>query len=318
VRTIVTHVSPDWDALTAAWLLKRYAGGFQDAEVVLVNTGQPDPAILSSADAVVDTGKEFNPSRLRFDHHQWANNETSATQLVWEWLCEAEHYLPRLRPLIELVTAGDLGRSSARWSRERGIHAVLSSWKAQKMTDDVLLERGFALLDEIAGLLGSHDLDTSIQAALIPYAVDIQAHQEAAQRAQETLEQHTVYRSADGLLVALENAPQGASQAAFDAGARLVVFHTDYPDVPIVAVGVQRAGEWTEPHIGRLVEYILYSAAQQNGSHGPEYVGPELATWYQHPVGFFSGRGTPKAPDARPLEVKLDAIARVIDESWLR
>ena len=54
---IVGHISPDWDCLTALWLLRRFDPALNDATIQLVNTGNPDAVILAKADAVVDTGR---------------------------------------------------------------------------------------------------------------------------------------------------------------------------------------------------------------------------------------------------------------------
>jgi len=40
MKIIVTHMSPDWDAITSVWLLKKYLMGWQEAEVRFVPAGQ--------------------------------------------------------------------------------------------------------------------------------------------------------------------------------------------------------------------------------------------------------------------------------------
>src|SRR5260221_1621815 len=40
MKIIVTHMSPDWDAITSVWLLKKYLAGWQDAAVKFVPAGQ--------------------------------------------------------------------------------------------------------------------------------------------------------------------------------------------------------------------------------------------------------------------------------------
>lgn len=49
---IVTHTSPDWDAIGSVWLLQRY-GGLGAQPVAFVNTGAPDVALLAEAVALV-------------------------------------------------------------------------------------------------------------------------------------------------------------------------------------------------------------------------------------------------------------------------
>lgn len=81
-KIIVTHLSPDFDAIPAIWVLKKFDSSFADAKVEFVPAGttldnQPvssDPNIIH-----VDTGG--GP----FDHHA-DNSYTCAAKLVWEWL----------------------------------------------------------------------------------------------------------------------------------------------------------------------------------------------------------------------------------------
>jgi hypothetical protein len=286
---LVGHCSPDWDCIAALWLLQRF-GGFADAEIKLVNTGQPDAAILVGAAAVVDTGRELDPLRNRFDHHHLPGTEANsccAASLVFQWITSGRDDMEYLGPLVALICAGDTGSPAARESRVVGIHALLSAWKARGIIDDLhLIDRGYDVLDDLA------------------------EHLLRAQEARESLTQYTVYTSADGRLVALDQAGQGATHAAFEAGALLVVWHNPIPDVPTVAVGINRAPE-SGIDCGRLVKAAMWNSAGMS-------VWEELSTWYRHNSGFFAGRGTPKAPDPRPLGVPLTEIAAALDAAWER
>lgn len=292
MTTIVTHTSPDWDAIGAVWLLMRF-GGMESAEVRFVNTGNPDPILLAAADAVVDTGREYDPSRLRFDHHHFAGraaSETCATAQVFSDLIggDYQHPLFYLNQIVALILAGDTGERTdgADWSRIEGIHAMLSALKARGAADHTLLNYGCGWLDLLA------------------------ESSKARYEAQQTLATHTVYRSDDGLVVALREAPIHATHAAFEAGARLVLFQTTSETTN--AIGIQRASEWQEPHCGELT--ALIGCAQPIGS----LMESELRSWYRHEAGFFAGRGTAKAPDPRPIAVDLVEIARAIDAAWSR
>lgn len=312
---IVTHTSPDWDAIASCWLLQRY-GGLADAGVRFVNTGNPDPGLLAEATAVVDTGRVADFGRLRFDHHHLTGAEarTSAATQVYGYVASFvdQDMLPgpvsHLIPLVGLVNAGDIGDSHADPSRAYGIHALLSAQKARRLSDEALLAWGYEVLDLI---------DERLRAEM---------------KARLTLSQHVAYRSEDGLIVALHNAPQAATQAAFEAGARLVVFHSEYPDVPTVAVGIQRAPQHDFPHVGEILRVATSASADPrtlvqgialaslHNTHDParEQAIDEMKTWFQHPAGFFAGRGTPKAPDARPLECSIAEIAQAVDAAWVR
>lgn len=294
MTTIVTHTSPDWDAIGAVWLLKRFTD-LHDAQIVFVNTGAPDPAILDQAAAVVDTGREYDPMRRRFDHHQMPDDESNldcATSIVFadEVNSPTTFYL---EPLIKLIYDGDTGKPGANESRERGIHALLSAKKTLKWSDDQLLEWGMSVLDDL-------ELSLRMRAA-----------------GRQALERHTVYRSDDGLIVALKDAPPHATSAAHEVGARLVLFQSSSEGTN--AIGIMRAGEWQEPHIGELISWLLNDADCGVGpiEHG-DALYMELRSWFRHNGGFFAGRGTAKAPDPRPIDVDLVDIARAIDGAWVR
>lgn len=287
---IVSHVSPDWDAIASLWLLQRF-GPFDEAEIALVNTGAPDPAMLANATAVVDTGRELAPDRWRFDHHQLPGAEANsccAASLVFQWLKPLNDpaHLEYLAPLIDLIEAGDTGKPAANESRRTGIHAMLSAWKARGILRDIdLIARGYDVLDDLA------------------------EHLLAAYEARRSLDRHVVYRSIDGLLVALDKAPQGATYAAFEAGAQLVLWHS--PSEETVSVGINRAPE-SGVHCGWLA-----TKTKLREEYGTP-IQQELATWYIHEAGFFAGRGTRKAPDLRPLTVSIETIAAAIDNVWHR
>ncbi|MDP4010922.1 MAG: hypothetical protein Q8P72_01705 [Candidatus Roizmanbacteria bacterium] len=84
MKTIVTHMSPDLDAIASSWLVKRYMPGWDEADHAFVPAGEtlenkkPDenPDIIH-----VDTGLG------RFDHHQFSER-LSATKRVFDHLAE--------------------------------------------------------------------------------------------------------------------------------------------------------------------------------------------------------------------------------------
>lgn len=298
MATIVTHTAPDFDAIGACWLLQRY-GGMADAAVVFVNTGNPDRAVLDTADAVVDTGREYDPARLRFDHHQFPGataNSMCAAREVYQHLDNNGAAIGYLYPLIKLIFDGDTGKSEANQSRQIGIHALLSAKKARRASNEELLAYGYELLDLLAERL------------------------KAQHEAQAELFTKIVYRSDDGLIVAIKYGSPGSTFAAYEQGARLVLFQNSQPDIPTNAIGIMRGGENQEPHCDGLVR-----AVQQEMEYHSEHIGgatgaiyDELCSWYLHEAGFFAGRGTAKAPDPRPVTVELADIARLIDRAWDR
>lgn len=99
-KLIVTHISPDLDAIASSWLVKRYLPGWDEAEHAFVPAGEtyegkdPDanPDIIH-----VDTGLG------KFDHHQFSER-LSATKRVFDHLAEEGYIKERDLEAIEQMT----------------------------------------------------------------------------------------------------------------------------------------------------------------------------------------------------------------------
>ncbi len=292
---IVTHINPDFDAIAGVWLLKRFDPIFIDEPVEFVNTGNPDPEKLKQASAVIDTGRKFDTENRRFDHHHLPGddaNDTCAAKQVYDGLRKIVD-IDHLAPLIDLVFAGDTGRAEANASRELGLHAILSGYKAwfseqnpdTRLSDQAILAHGFGLLD----------------------VLEVRLRHQAEAKAE--LVEKVVYKSDDNLVWAIRHGSYGSTIAAYEEGARIVLFEgepvnldggTTYP------VGIMRAGEWQSPHVGELAILVEKQFAA------------EIKKWFKHPAGFFAGRGTLKAPVFEPVEINLAQLAGAIDAAWER
>lgn len=305
---IVGHISPDWDCLTALWLLRRFDPALENATIKLVNAGNPDAAILAEADAVVDTGRVCNYTTKRYDHHQMDDpNSTCAALLVYEHLLQMNNTLSYLAPLVYLVFAGDTGKSEADESRKTGIHAILSQMKHDQYNDETIMQHCFPILDAI-----ETQLELSLKNVLLfGYDVYIKRYQERQNALiEQGIEPYVVYRSKDSRVIALQNAPQQATQIAFEQGASLVVW-ANYPEN---AIGINRA-RGIDTHLGDLIDGLqdfIRPFKFYQSMHS------ELSTWYRHAAGFFAGRGTAKAPREDPVVIELAELAQLIDMAWWR
>lgn len=293
-RTSVTHTSPDLDAIGYLWLLKRYIPVFVDAEIKLMPFSQIDQKILIAADSVGDMGGEYDPLDWRFDHHHLPGAEstdTCATKMLWKYLLYLEIDVVHLKPLVEVIHAGDLAKTDP-----CGIHVAF--WGArlrknqvtgQRLTDIEMIAIGFELLDRVAAWL-KHKAEKQVE-----------------------LDEKTIWKSDDNLVCAIQNGSASLSFAAYEEGARIVVFEgepfetkegTSYP------MGVSRAPGWNEPHLGDLVSLATpfpTFAMQQ-----------EFDLWFKHNGGFFAGRGSSKAPCYKKPQVKLIELAQIINKMWKR
>lgn len=82
MKTIVTHLTPDLDAIGSVWFLKRFMQGWDKAEVVFVPAGSTlndDPSDSDPNILHVDTGMGM------LDHHQ-TDEDTCATKRTFEYI----------------------------------------------------------------------------------------------------------------------------------------------------------------------------------------------------------------------------------------
>jgi hypothetical protein len=104
MKTIVTHIGPDLDAITSVWLVKTFFQGWEEAMVAFVPAGttlnkmEPDsnPDILH-----VDTG--FG----KFDHHQTKDDTICAATLVYSAIQKESGDNPALLRLVSHVNEID-------------------------------------------------------------------------------------------------------------------------------------------------------------------------------------------------------------------
>ncbi len=86
MKTIVTHLSPDLDAIASVWLIKKYLTGWNNAQIKFVPSGTTlDNQLPDSDKRVIHVDTGFG----KFDHHQ-TNEYLSATKLVYKYLLKSD------------------------------------------------------------------------------------------------------------------------------------------------------------------------------------------------------------------------------------
>ncbi len=103
MKTIVTHIGPDLDAITAIWLVKKFFPGWEEASIAFVPAGKtlsgapPDdnPDVIH-----VDTG--FG----QYDHHQ-SDADTCAAQLVYQTIKKTKADDPAMTRMLAVVNEVD-------------------------------------------------------------------------------------------------------------------------------------------------------------------------------------------------------------------
>ncbi|HVA96087.1 MAG TPA: hypothetical protein VND99_00365 [Candidatus Acidoferrales bacterium] len=159
MKIIVTHMSPDWDAITSVWLLKKYLSGWQDAEVRFVPAGQKFknqkvtikkngeyPIEKIDGDEVIHVDTGLAP----LDHHQTQDKHVCAASLTWEYVLSefkeandtmtAEHKeaVTRIvKVVVDIDHFGEVFWSDAAADRyEFSLIGVLEGLKYEKQNND--------------------------------------------------------------------------------------------------------------------------------------------------------------------------------------
>lgn len=320
----VLHAFPDADAIGSTWLATRelfprlFPG--KDLKPYFMRASSIDPDIIAGAAAVFDVGGEYDPSRLRFDHHQLADPRSiCATRMVWEYLTKGdEHHvalcpeLTYLHPTIDLIEAGDTDRiyePPYRISLTAGLHALLAGFEKSQvehlgasqalsaadesalleMRDKAILEYGWQLLDTMAlNLRYQYEV-----AALLPERV--------------------VYKSKDGLVWGLDNAPPGSAVAAYNEGARLIIASHKSTLPASNAIEIFCTSQTPNLDLRDLVRRAEQDAQQRGNTAMYE----ELRRLYREKSYAGRGRAT-RAPDPTPLTIDVARLASLMDRLWKR
>jgi len=94
MKIVVTHSSPDMDAIASVWLIKKFLPGWETATVKFVPAGEridsgkwQDKSEISPIERIeddeaihVDTG--LGP----LDHHQTASDKVCGASLAWNYV----------------------------------------------------------------------------------------------------------------------------------------------------------------------------------------------------------------------------------------
>lgn len=202
-KTIVTHLSPDLDAITSSWLIKRYLPGWQETNIVFVPAGLTLSGVSKDTKDVihVDTGLG------RFDHHQ-TQEYTSSTKLVFEYLLQKKYLSKKvvtpLKRLVEFVNDTD--------------HF------AEAYFEEATADRyDFTLHQIVKGLKHTLVDDLKIMIATFPLLDAILVIMKNKVNAEEEIKKGLVFKSHWGKSIAMETNNEETMKLALKMGFSLVI-----------------------------------------------------------------------------------------------
>lgn len=274
MNTIVTHLSPDLDAITSCWLIQRFMKGWDDATVAFVpagNTleGKPadeDPTILH-----VDTGLGM------FDHHQ-TSDRTSAAKRVFDHL-QKEAAIPNdivaaidhlVSYVVDIDHFGEINYPEP--NAERYIYQLPNLIDGMNVTlhnDTQVLEITYKLLDATVQLLKNR------------------------LKAEEELKKGFTLTTKFGKTIALESKNEEVMKLALKSGYALVVRKD--PER-----GFLRLKSRPDPKIDLTPVYEALQKADPQ------------ASWFLHASKNMLLNGSSKNPQAVPSQLSIGAVVEIL------
>ena len=274
MKTIVTHLSPDLDAIASVWLIKKYLTDWDSAEIRLVPAGTTlnnEPPDDNKNIIHVDTGLG------RFDHHQ-TNLYTSATKLVYKFLLGRdlidENEIKPLERVIEYVNSTDHFAEVFYSDPD----ADRYDFMVRQLVDGLkVINRDEAKLIEIIFLL--------LGAALIVFKNKVNAEEE--------IKNGFVFKSYLGRSLALESKNEEAVKLALKKGFSLVIRR--HPEVGFTRIKTLPDKKYTLKPIYKKILEI-----DKKGS------------WYFHISEHMLLNGSSGNPKLVPTSLSLNKIIEII------
>lgn len=165
MRYIVTHTSPDLDAVTSVWLLKRFLKGWEDAEVRFVSAGEKLPGSYEQEGAEIEMvdGNQVihvDTGMGKLDHHHTNDQTICAATLTYDFVREEENLSKRetkqeaVRRMVEVIVANDHFQEVFYSDVLSDYHVfslegILDGLKLQRRTDEENTEFAMSCLDAI-------------------------------------------------------------------------------------------------------------------------------------------------------------------------
>lgn len=334
MKIIVTHNSPDWDAITSVWLLKRYLPGWNEAQAQFVPAGERlasskqkpklDVVIEKiNQDEVIHVDTGLGP----LDHHQTQDDTVSAASVTWDFVQtqndvlktpnsdKTKDHIEAISRIVKVVVAIDHFKEVF-WDNpsadyhEFSLLGVLEGLKLQKPNqDEYYVEFGMQCLDAML-----HNFENRIWAEKeIAHNGVVFNTRWGESMGFETIND-TVLKLAQkmGYILVVRKDPRKGYvriKARPTLGKNIVIRHSGksefIEDASRISSGDKRS--WaSQDDKGKNIDLTL---AYENLSK----IDPD-ATWFLHVSKKMLLNGTPKNPKMKPTKLTLKEIIKVLEK----
>jgi hypothetical protein len=300
MKIIVTHMSPDWDAIGSVWLIRKFLPGWDNASVKFVPAGQriknqkskikdqkEDPIELIGEDEIIHVDTGLTP----LDHHQIYDTSLSAASLTWDYVrSEIEksgnHMTPEhieaVTRMVQIIVETDhfgevFWANPAADYHEFSLLGLMEGYKFLKQGDDAIyLNFGIECLDAIL-----HTFENRIWAE------------------NEIKEKGVEFNTKFGKGIGFETLNDTVLKLAQKMGYVIVVRKDPRKGYARIK---------TLPATDKTKGIDLTLVYEQMKKIDPD------ATWFLHISKKMLLNGTPKNPKMRPTKLKLGDIIKVLEK----
>lgn len=296
MKIVVTHSSPDMDAITSVWLIKKFLPGWENAEIKFVPAGErlrgsatphPSTAIEKvGGDEVVHVDTGLGP----LDHHQTSNDTVCAASLAWD-------FVKAQNPVLRAKSSERVKDKEEAISRIVKVVVDVDHFKEVFWKDAIADYHEFSLVNILDGLkLQKPDQDEfyvqfiidCLDALLHEFENRIWAEREIKENGRE-------FETKFGKAIGFETLNDTVIKLSQKMGYVLVVRRD--PRKGYVRIKATPRGD---------IDLTL--ACEQFKKIDPD------ATWFLHVSKRMLLNGSVKNPKMKPTKLSLDAIIKVLEK----
>lgn len=306
MKVIVAHASPDLDAISSVWVIKRFLQGWEDSQIKYVPAGEtingkiPENAIEKiGEDEVIHVDTGLGP----LDHHQTKSDKVCAASLTWEYIKKTltqhsenlrEEKIEAVDRMIKVVVDVDHFKEVF-WKNPTADHyefnlvGILDGLKIMKPDQDDYYTQ--FVMEALDGIL--HEFENRIWAE------------------KEIKENGKIFETRFGKGIGFETINDTVIKLAQKMGYVLVV-RKDPRKGYVRIKGLPNSNNESSPRVeaGRITNHDidLTLVCEQLKKMDPE------ATWFLHIGKKMLLNGTTKNPKMKPTKLSLMEIIKVLEK----
>lgn len=281
-RLIVTHHSPDLDAIGSTWMLHRFdSQHYADAQSSFVDPGKTiDPSVAEKLGFQMHQVTHVDTGLGQFDHHQPERGQEHicATSLVYQYAC-------RLHPELKTDKALEIISTFV---------TEVDHFEEIHWPDANSSRYCFMIHELISGFekTGLHDDDAQLQFGMHCFDAAYASLKETLQ-AEESLSEGTNIELKTGKALAIESKNDQVIKYAQKKGFTLVIRRDPTDGAIRIKARPDSTIDLTQ----------LYEKIQTLDSSG---------TWYNHPSGKMLLNGSKKQRNQRPTKLSLQQVTDLV------